>query len=69
MKKMRGFCFAALLTVTFAVSASAGEIECGVTGTPPPPPQGRAGDIECGRLGFELTEAVYGALKGVWMIF
>ena len=36
MKKIRRLCLAALLTLTFALSVSAGQIECGVTVTPPP---------------------------------
>ena len=67
MKKINRLCLTALLTLTFALSVSAGEIECGKT--PPPPPQAREGLIECGKLSVELTETVYAALTGVWMVF
>lgn len=69
MKKIRRLCLTALLTFAFATatSASTGLIECGVT--PPPPTQSRAGEIECGKLGVGLTETIYAALQGVWMVF
>lgn len=38
MYKMRRLLPAVVLTLTFALSVSAGEIECGVA-VPPPPPQ------------------------------
>ena len=66
MKKINRLCLAALLTLTFAFSASAmDEIECGKTAAPPPS-QSREGLIECGKLG---VEAIYTALTGVWMAF
>jgi hypothetical protein len=64
MKKIRQLCLAALLTLTFALSASAGDqIECGRAVTPPS--QSREGLIECGKL---LTETVYAALTGVMAV-
>jgi hypothetical protein len=60
MKKIRRLCLAALLTLTFALSASAGDqIECGKAITPPS--QSREGLIECGKLG----EVVYAVLQDV----
>jgi hypothetical protein len=71
MKKMRSLCLTALLTLTFALSVSAGEIECGVDDPPPPAqptaqgqPTAANGDISCG-----LTEAVLSALEGVLTVF
>jgi hypothetical protein len=65
MKKINRLCLAALLTLTFALSASAGQIECGVTAAPPPPSQSRAGEMECGKLGVEFTEVAYTVLQDV----
>lgn len=38
MNRLRRPCLALVLTLTFALSAFAGEIECGVASPPPPPP-------------------------------
>ncbi|HEY0547150.1 MAG TPA: hypothetical protein VGC91_17360 [Pyrinomonadaceae bacterium] len=49
MKKINRLCLAALLTLTFAMSAAASDqIECGRTAAPPS--QSRADEIECGKL-------------------
>lgn len=53
MNRLRQLCLAAVLTLPLSLSASAGEIECGVTATPPqatnatPPATGdEAGGVE-----------------------
>lgn len=53
MKSFRRFCATVVLAFAVAFSTYAGEIECGVTGTPPPPTEQAtsAGDIGAGITG------------------
>lgn len=64
-RPMKRFCMVAVLTLTFAVSVSAGHIECGIT-DPPPPASGETGngEIECG-----VTASVLAVLQGVLSAF
>ncbi len=64
MKKLRILCLTALLTLTCALSVSAGQIECGRTSSPPPEQPRAATVTDAG-----IADAVLVVLKSVWMIF
>jgi hypothetical protein len=58
MKHLRQFCVASILTVVLALSAFAGDIECGVVAPPPPPAASAMGDIECGLTDINGTQSI-----------
>lgn len=82
MKNFRHLCAALVLTFMLALSASAGEIQTGITSPPPPATSATAGDIELPGASTSttttdsqsagdpsITETVLNLLQGVLALF
>jgi hypothetical protein len=62
MKRLHHFCVASVLTFALAISAFAGDINCGVTSAPPPQQSAVTDDIHTGGTATSETssaETVY----------
>ena len=57
MKRLRHFCIASILTFTLALSAFAGNIECGVVDAPPPQQSVVTGEMATGATATDETES------------